>query len=733
MARHSTRLLDQAAAKKAATSTSSLPANKPPRAKGPGSSKPLIGGKRAYRSRSRDSEDSYHTESDTESSKKTRKRQRKSKIPEEFRKVRGKCGMLERLAKDVPLDVMFEIFSYLDSRDLYHLSRTTRDLRGILMSKSSEFAWRQARTNWGDIPPIPDDLNEPQYADLLFGVHCHVRFYKPGIYIGLLTACSRYVDARVVLSPRSGPFVPNAVDDVQRKREYNTLWAFIYLLIAKGYSFPHFQSVKKSQPDAYRNEPIFPREVISGVYSNSITPGDNSKSTPARPVSHPATAERFKEEFLALETDEERTAWIESKLEEREAQQRHAYACIRWYERTLENEDKQMREERTEAILKKLQDLGMREEAEKIGRNFFEHESVDQAKKLTDQAWSRIKTDLVAWISERRRDRLARENGRSIRNRYWFASRSYDDLAEKASYQGPYPSLGDVLNDKVIEDLIWETPLDIDLTKQFFDLQFSAFLHRFMEEWIPSKVQELLGVMQMEVPNSSADDLRLASSVFTCTSCINPLVFPEMFFHSCCFRHAHNELRMAIYTGGFSDSPWYCCLRFSKRESYFVKTIVQACGLDPKTATMDDMYASNPLIECLTCSSKNQTQPGYDPNSGVFMRLPAALWHRNNHHENSIAINSFGADTENICETEPSSRVYSCLIRCSHCNELFDSNKSADVMSHLRNSHQIVVDEGTEHTLKSLREHWYWNARAARDLNHSPDIFIWKGRKSHQS
>lgn len=43
--------------------------------------------------------------SNTETSIK-KKRQR---MPEEFRKVRGKLGLLERLAKDMPLDVIFEV------------------------------------------------------------------------------------------------------------------------------------------------------------------------------------------------------------------------------------------------------------------------------------------------------------------------------------------------------------------------------------------------------------------------------------------------------------------------------------------------------------------------------------------------------------------------------------------------------------------------------------------------
>lgn len=37
------------------------------------------------------------------------KKKKQQRIPEHFRKVQGKLGMLARLAKDVPLDVMFEV------------------------------------------------------------------------------------------------------------------------------------------------------------------------------------------------------------------------------------------------------------------------------------------------------------------------------------------------------------------------------------------------------------------------------------------------------------------------------------------------------------------------------------------------------------------------------------------------------------------------------------------------
>ncbi|KAJ4476547.1 hypothetical protein C8R41DRAFT_773579 [Lentinula lateritia] len=89
-------------------------------------------------------------------------------------KVRGRLGLLERLTKDIPLDVILEIFCYLEPRDLLRLARTSRDLRHILMSRTSESIWRATRENVEGLPPCPDDLNEPQYAHIFFEPFCHV-------------------------------------------------------------------------------------------------------------------------------------------------------------------------------------------------------------------------------------------------------------------------------------------------------------------------------------------------------------------------------------------------------------------------------------------------------------------------------------------------------------------------------------------------------------------------------
>lgn len=42
------------------------------------------------------------------------------------------------------------------------------------MSRTSMTVWKQARSNLEGLPECPDDLSEPQYANLLFEHSCHV-------------------------------------------------------------------------------------------------------------------------------------------------------------------------------------------------------------------------------------------------------------------------------------------------------------------------------------------------------------------------------------------------------------------------------------------------------------------------------------------------------------------------------------------------------------------------------
>lgn len=72
------------------------------------------------------------------------------------------------------LDPFLQIFGHLNPADILHLARTTKELRAILMNRSAQWIWQRARANVKDLPDCPDDLTEPQYANLAFDSLCHV-------------------------------------------------------------------------------------------------------------------------------------------------------------------------------------------------------------------------------------------------------------------------------------------------------------------------------------------------------------------------------------------------------------------------------------------------------------------------------------------------------------------------------------------------------------------------------
>ncbi|KAL0563387.1 hypothetical protein V5O48_018681 [Marasmius crinis-equi] len=93
----------------------------------------------------------------------------------------GRTNASQGLQK-LPIEIVFEIFTYLEPKDILHLSRTTKPLRNILLSKDSRPIWRVAFHNFNHptrqqvpVPPLPFDLNEPQYAKLLFDRSCALK------------------------------------------------------------------------------------------------------------------------------------------------------------------------------------------------------------------------------------------------------------------------------------------------------------------------------------------------------------------------------------------------------------------------------------------------------------------------------------------------------------------------------------------------------------------------------
>ncbi|KAE9393657.1 hypothetical protein BT96DRAFT_887142 [Gymnopus androsaceus JB14] len=269
---------------------------------------------------------------------------KRKKMPKEFKGVRGKFGLLEKLAKDAPLDIFFEIFTHLQPDDLLRLARTSKDLRGILLRKSTESIWRTARSNVEGLPPLPDDMSEPQYAHLLFfDTYCHNCLSK-------------------------------------RKCE-KVLWVFRTRCCKTCASqlFTTWNDVKISLNLDDRLVDAIPYLFISGADI-----GKRPQYMAYRMV-QASTVATYNAEFDALASNEEQVAWLDRMKQVQEMYAKHAALHLQWHssrEVTRNEERRAIITERKADILNRLGKLGWREEAEFIicpwdWDNFSKHKLVN--------------------------------------------------------------------------------------------------------------------------------------------------------------------------------------------------------------------------------------------------------------------------------------------------------------------------------------------------------------------
>ncbi|KAE9395816.1 hypothetical protein BT96DRAFT_997297 [Gymnopus androsaceus JB14] len=566
------------------------------------------------------------------------------RIPAQFRKVRGKLGLLERLAKDMPLDVIFEIFCYITPSDLLQLARSSKDLRGILMSKSSESIWRIARENVRDLPPRPEDLNEPQYAHLLYEPYCHV--------------CNQ-------------------------KRCDDVLWLF-RMRCCKNCIWSTFTVFDSELRSSLPAEIRYHQDVLPMLYKQQY--------------GHIRIA--------------------------------HGRSCQRWLEERLAGRTRELddiRKQRKEAILNRLDETGWREEAKIIMSSwrvyldrdeFSDHKLVKQAKKLTEYGWNSIKADLEKKLSDCKMKRLLTTGPRNptIYQRYSDLRKEYNAILSEADLREPFPAVGDIISHKLFSDLIWDTPHDEYLGDDFFRLKLSEYLPSIIDEWRPAKIQELLEVMRKSHPAATTSDLHLATSIFECSNCWGheDIHYPQVFYHTCCqtqVHDGHRDERFEPYVSAFPYvRPWTSrTITFNETKSQASRVVIQSFYLDPMTTTIQDMYSANPLIECMSCTSDE---------GRMFTRWPLlSLGHRNH----TLRIKSFGEETSRILAFEPdtSNQHHMEVLCCAHCNK---SLAIAKLFNHLEDFHRVYVNTDKQAScssnIEAAQEHWYWNPRL-NYINHS--------------
>ncbi|KAF5372841.1 hypothetical protein D9758_001473 [Tetrapyrgos nigripes] len=622
-----------------------------------------------------------------------------------FKKVRGKLGILHKVATEMPLDVIFEIFMYLEPLDILSLSRTSKDLRNLLTSKSSEYIWRAARENAEDLPPPPSDMNEMQYANI-------VRLAIPSSHSSL--------DAEHHLSLKVCNY--HSCD--------NVFWAIKMRACKKCLGQTTLLLTSEQICDMHASDYIRDSTKINSLLD--LVPCISLRTRGNRNVWYLASAYRQRyTEFKAIQPELQGNLsrwmdWYRSKLAENNERIQANKPYEIWLgERENDRGDKiaERRNQRKKDIEDRLIALGWGREVEELKKqqaySYIRHKQFGTATKLTEGGWQKIAPDFLKLMQDTRDDRLRVERAAVLRKRHLALQRLYKDyIANNASEQTStiFPPFGDIMFSKIFDPVLWDTPLDTIVTDDDFADGFTK-IPAFVEEWNKKTTQELLELVQKSEPSATVDTLSHVTTVFTCLECVGvktPLGYQQVLSHPC-----FSTLRSKSFLprndpydaySNLMQFPWNQALsdvykvRYSAQSSDRVKAILQACGLQASDTTLDTLDNLNPLLECKTCAN-----PLY---GRYFLRWRKALAHQsvdNSSHE--FYVDSFADIQDKVLEVEkPPVIMESYWKKAFICNQCTPPEETQEpnsmtfttLKAHLLSIHGIQNDQVTE-------DHWSWN------------------------
>ncbi|KAH9855825.1 hypothetical protein C2E23DRAFT_552119 [Lenzites betulinus] len=296
--------------------------------------------------------------------------------PRRFRNV----GKLAKLL-NMPLDVFFEIASHLHPLDILRLSRTSKEFRTMLLSRTSRHVWAAAReTVVPPLPACPAHLSEPKYATIVFENLCmacgagrSIANVDYAIPVRLCVACWR-------ANVRKGSVL---------MKESKSKDIIANVLLAMPQAKPA-RYTPRPQREQFKNNTLktlfYEGEFLSVVADirTRIAQGDSEASI---------------------------EAFIENR--QTEAMERINFSCEMaiWDNlnvRTHRVADRDAQAERTAAIEEKLKEMGYERSDYPKGSHYCEFMMMFwQPRKLTTKIWNTIRPKLVSMLDAERKRRAA--------------------------------------------------------------------------------------------------------------------------------------------------------------------------------------------------------------------------------------------------------------------------------------------------------------------------------------
>ncbi|KAF8320177.1 uncharacterized protein EI90DRAFT_2612827 [Cantharellus anzutake] len=220
-----------------------------------------------------------------------------------------------------PVEIVLEICSHLDPRDLLHVARSAKIFARSLLGSSAAGVWKAARKKCEpDLPPIHPDLTEQKYALLGFGSHCQ----------------------------NCGTPTRSAVNWYLRKR-----WCLRCQSETLDSKYCHLPIPWVS----IRGHPKHDLIVYQARLSGSGGRDQRRDCRDTCPVSELEALEWKAQEFSDAEWD----AYVAAQKQKKKALQEHARLCTEWTKKRISDHQAELyalRCEREEAVKSRLEGIG---------------------------------------------------------------------------------------------------------------------------------------------------------------------------------------------------------------------------------------------------------------------------------------------------------------------------------------------------------------------------------------
>ena len=209
------------------------------------------------------------------------------------------------------------------------------------------------------------------------------------------------------------------------------------------------------------------------------------------------------------------------------------------------------------------------------------------------------------FMEDQKTTRLHGERVTLLRERLPILRKFYDTCVETYPVNSIIPRPADVFLDPVVQDLILPPPLSTTFTEK--DLEtLGALFPDIVRRWRNITEEKLLDMIapHQKLTESS---FQLATTIFSCRHCCSyPLTYPQVLIHNCAtaFPGDAKDEEQSVIRRSLDSTNWNAAnsITFDAKKFECLSEAIKVCGLDPESATREDMDKRDPIFECLACN-----------------------------------------------------------------------------------------------------------------------------------